>query len=195
MPPYKAAYLALLRQLHNAGVTDINGHLIYAISDDEYAETDKWLTAVGLTAVVNQAAKAHLADGGSSVDKTLDTVADKFIEVWEAEAGLKTLGQAVADLIVFRQDEGVEVEMSVDEWNEFASTASWYRARNKADELLVNPVWNPELAKTPEGYYQIQGGVQYAIAKSLAVAPFADLLWMETKTAELEDAQIGRAHV
>src|SRR6202011_3901105 len=45
-----------------------------------------------------------------------------------------------------------------------------------------------ELPKTPEGFYQIQSGIDYAIARSLAVAPFADLLWMETKTADLEDA-------
>ena len=189
VPPYKSAYLALLRQLHNAGVTDINGHQIYAISDAEYAETDAWLTEVGLSAVVNQAAKAHLANPDASVDKTLDTVADKFIEVWEGLAGLTTLGQAVADLIVFSEDEGVEVEMSVDEWNEFAKTASWYTTRKQAAELGVNPIWEPDLAKTPEGYYQIQGGVSYAIAKSLAVAPFADLLWMETKTADLEEAR------
>jgi isocitrate lyase len=49
--------------------------------------------------------------------------------------------------------------------------------------------WDCELPKTPEGFYQIQGGIDYAIAKSLATAPFADLLRMETKTAELEDAQ------
>ena len=49
--------------------------------------------------------------------------------------------------------------------------------------------WDPEPAKTPEGYYQIQGGVPYAIVKSLAAAPFADLLWMETKTADLADAR------
>ena len=49
--------------------------------------------------------------------------------------------------------------------------------------------WEPELATTPEGYYQVQGGIPYAIAKSLAAAPFADLLWMETKTADLEDAR------
>jgi isocitrate lyase len=49
--------------------------------------------------------------------------------------------------------------------------------------------WDCELPKTPEGFYQIQGGIEYAIAKSLAVAPFADLLWMETKTADLEDAR------
>jgi isocitrate lyase len=188
-PPYKSAYLALLRQLHNAGLTDINGHQIYAISDDEYAETDTWLTAVGLTGAVNQAAKAHMANPDASVDKTLDAVTDKFIEAWERQAGLMTLGQAVAELIVFSEDEGADVEMSLDEWDEFAKTASWFAIRKKARELGVDPIWEPDLAKTPEGYYQIQGGVPYAIAKSLAVAPFADVLWMETKTADLEEAR------
>src|SRR5205814_7868037 len=41
----------------------------------------------------------------------------------------------------------------------------------------------------PEGYYQVQGGIDYAIAKSLAAASFADILWMETKTADLADAR------
>jgi isocitrate lyase len=31
--------------------------------------------------------------------------------------------------------------------------------------------------------------LQYGIARSLAVAPFADILWMETKTANLEEAR------
>ena len=34
----------------------------------------------------------------------------------------------------------------------------------------------------------MRGGIPYAIAKSLAAAPFADILWMETKTADLADA-------
>ena len=67
VPPYKSAYLALLRQLHTAGVTDINGHLIYAISDDEYAENDAWLARVGLIKVVEEAAKAHLSNPDASV--------------------------------------------------------------------------------------------------------------------------------
>ena len=53
----------------------------------------------------------------------------------------------------------------------------------------INIIWDCELPKTPEGYYQIQGGIEYAIAKSLAVAPFADIIWMETKTADLADAK------
>ncbi len=53
----------------------------------------------------------------------------------------------------------------------------------------IHVIWDCELPKTPEGYYQISGGIDYAIAKSLAVAPFADILWMETKTADLADAR------
>ena len=41
----------------------------------------------------------------------------------------------------------------------------------------------------PGGLLPGPGRDPYAIAKSLAAAPFADLLWMETKTANLEDAR------
>lgn len=40
-----------------------------------------------------------------------------------------------------------------------------------------------------EGYFYIQGGTEYAIQRGLAYAPYADLLWMETSTPDLEQAQ------
>ena len=55
--------------------------------------------------------------------------------------------------------------------------------------MEIDVSWNCDLAKTPDGYYQVRGGLEYAIAKSLAAAPFADLLWMETKTAHLPEAK------
>src|SRR5271166_4135059 len=79
--------------------------------------------------------------------------------------------------------------MTAAEWREFAERAPLYNARKKARELGADPGWDYEPAKTPEGYYQIRGGIPYAIAKSLAAAPFADILWMETKTADLVDAR------
>ncbi len=79
--------------------------------------------------------------------------------------------------------------MSAADWRKFAATAPMYTAREKAKELGADVAWDPERAKTPEGYYQIRGGIPYAIAKSLAAAPFADILWMETKTADLADAK------
>ena len=88
-------------------------------------------------------------------------------------------------MIAFRSGEGERFDMSTEEWNGFARHASFYEAREKARSMGLNIIWDAESPKTPEGYYQIQGGLDYAIAKSLGVAPFADILWMETKSADL----------
>jgi len=86
-------------------------------------------------------------------------------------------------------EEGERFEMSVEAWRTFARGASYAAAREKAAAMGIRIIWDCELPKTPEGYYQIQSGIDYAIAKSLAAAPFADILWMETKTADLDDAR------
>ena len=45
--------------------------------------------------------------------------------------------------------------------------------------------------RTPEGFFRIRPGMgkQYAIARSLAYAPYADLLWWETSDPDLNDAR------
>ncbi|MBL6454188.1 isocitrate lyase [Belnapia sp. T6] len=45
--------------------------------------------------------------------------------------------------------------------------------------------------RTPEGFFRIKPGMgkQYAIARSLAYAPYADLLWWETSDPDLQDAR------
>ena len=185
VPSYKVGYLAVMRRLQAVGMSEINGHLLYAVADDEYATADAWLDRVGMLGTIDEVA----SDPNASAETGLDAVADRFIEAWQAEAGLKTYGQAVADAMAFRADEGTEPDMRVDEWLAFAATASWQVARARARGMGLDPTWNADLAKTPEGYYQVEGGIPYAIAKSLAAAPFADLLWMETKTADLDDAR------
>jgi isocitrate lyase len=128
------------------------------------------------------------ADGGA-IDELLDTIETRYSEAWQAEAGLKTFGDAVADLIELRTGEGERFDMTLGEWRTFARGAAHSEVRERAHSLGIRVDWDPELPKTPEGYYQVQGGIDYAIAKSIAAAPFADLLWMETKTANLEDAR------
>ncbi len=188
VPSYKVAYLAAMRRLHRSGVEDLVGHRLYAVSDAEYAEADAWLERSGLAATIDEVARGH-ADGNGTVDQALDAVADRFIDAWESGARLKTLGEAVADVMRFRADEGVQLEMTVDEWQAFAATASWRSARAVAQRMGLDVTWDPDLVRTPEGYYQVRGGIPYAIAKSLAAAPYADILWMETKTADLADAR------
>jgi isocitrate lyase len=103
---------------------------------------------------------------------------------------MKTYSEAVADVMVFHIDEGAELPMTVEEWYAFAKNSSFVEAREKARTMGFNIIWNCDISRTPEGYYQVKGGMSYAISKSLAVAPFADLIWMETKTANLHEAKI-----
>lgn len=189
VPPYKSCFLAMVRRFYDSGVTELNGHLLYALPEGEYAVADAWLDKHGIGAAVSEAATAWLDGRKGSLDALFDKVESQFVEAWQDDAGLETYGDAVAELLKFREGEGESLEMSVADWNAFAKTASLYAAREKARALGIDAAWDCERGKTPEGYYQVRGGIPYAIAKSLAAAPFADLLWMETKTADLADAK------
>src|ERR1700731_3834565 len=43
--------------------------------------------------------------------------------------------------------------------------------------------------RTAEGFYQFRGGIDAAIARGLAYAPYADMLWCETSTPDLGEAR------
>src|SRR5437660_8026555 len=43
--------------------------------------------------------------------------------------------------------------------------------------------------RTPEGFFEIRGGLESAIARGLAYAPYADLIWCETSEPNLEEAR------
>ncbi|WP_084244607.1 isocitrate lyase [Planomicrobium okeanokoites] len=43
--------------------------------------------------------------------------------------------------------------------------------------------------RTPEGFYRTNPGIDQAIARGLAYAPYADLVWCETSHPNLEEAQ------
>ena len=189
VPTYKAGFVALMRRIHRQGLAELNGHLLYAISDDELGAADAWLDRTGLSAQIADAVASFHQKPDASVDALFDRVASRFLEIWELEAGLETYGDAVAEVLEFRASEGETLEIGVEEWRRFARSASYPDARRKARALGVNIGWDFEHAQTPEGYYQVRGGIEYAIAKSLAVAPFADILWMETATADLGHAR------
>jgi isocitrate lyase len=189
LPSYKASYLALLKRFHDLGIGEINGHLLYAVSEEEYAAADAWLGRTGLARLVAESVAAHRQAPDELVDAMFDLAASRLLERWETEAGLETYGEAVAEALEFRAGEGEPLAMSVEDWRRFARRASHYAARRKAKSLGADVIWDCEHAKTPEGYYQVRGSIAYAIAKSLAAAPFADLLWMETATANLDDAR------
>jgi isocitrate lyase len=189
VPSCKVASLAILKRLHDLGVREVNGHLLYRIPESAYEEAFAWFERVGFMPEIKDAAEIHAAGGDSDVDAVLDKLTGKLFETWQVEAGLKTYGEAVADAMVFHTDEGLSFEMTIDEWLDWSSRVSFHEAREKARSMGVNIIWDYELPRTPEGFYPIQGGIEYAISRSLDVAPFADIVWMETKTADLRDAK------
>jgi isocitrate lyase len=148
LPPFRVGFLAILRLLHDAGLHDVRGHLLFAVPDEDHGAAVAWLERVGLRDEVDAAARDATPDGAARAIERLDA---RYSSVWQAEAGLATHAEAV--------ERGVEAD------------------------------WDPEWPRTPDGYYRVRGGIDYAIARSLAAAPFADVLWMETKTADLADAR------
>jgi isocitrate lyase len=53
--------------------------------------------------------------------------------------------------------------------------------------------------RTAEGFFRMTGGLEVAIARAIAYAPYADVLWCETSTPDLADAErfadeVHRAH-
>jgi malate synthase A len=56
----------------------------------------------------------------------------------------------------------------------------------------VDPYDAPFIEKgerTPEGFYRMRAGIEAAIARGLAYAPYADLVWCETQTPDLHEAK------
>ena len=55
----------------------------------------------------------------------------------------------------------------------------------------VDPYDHPFLTgeRTPEGFFRMRGGLDAAIARGLAYAPYADLIWCETSEPNLDEAR------
>jgi isocitrate lyase len=43
--------------------------------------------------------------------------------------------------------------------------------------------------RTPEGFFRVKPGIEAPIARSLAYAPYADVLWFETATPDMDEAR------
>ncbi|HSN57441.1 MAG TPA: isocitrate lyase, partial [Candidatus Sulfomarinibacteraceae bacterium] len=190
IPSWKVTYLAILKRFHEMGVEEINGHLLYDIDDRSWAKAEAWLDHIGVFGFMRDLVEAHRGDRLKPIESMLDQAVNRFADLWEAAAGVKTFGRAVADAMSFALEQGQDFDLSIDQWLEWSSHASWQEARARAADMGLEVTWDPEPARTPEGYYPVQGGIPYAVAKSLAVAPYCDIIWMETKTANLHEARI-----
>src|SRR5215831_859081 len=156
LPTYKIGYLAILKLLAESGVEDARGHLLFKVSAAEYEEATAWLARSGVMQVIEANLKDLRAAAGSAsaLEPLLDKIETRYADAWQAEANLATYPNAVASVIRFRSDEGERFDMTPDEWLAFANRTSLPAARARAKAMGINIIWDCEMAKTPEGYYQ-----------------------------------------
>jgi isocitrate lyase len=188
-PSYKLVTLALMRVFYGAGHEMLNGFKLYRVTAAEYRAAYDGLNATGLRERAQAAAEEVAGEPEPRVEEAYDRIVSAMVERWEADAGVMTIGEAVLAGLRTQEEDGSDIAISAEEWTEFAKTASFWSVREKARELGIDFYWDAEVARTPEGFYQVRGGLEYGIRKSLSVAPYADIIWMETASADIHEAQ------
>jgi len=107
---------------------------------------------------------------------------------WDKRAGTMTYPEAVEQAIMSSSKPNKEAILSL--WKTKCLSMSLPKLKALAKELGMPPVhfcW--EKARTIEGYYRLRSCVELCIARAHAYAPYADLIWMETKKPGMEQAR------
>ncbi|KAL2645000.1 hypothetical protein R1flu_012587 [Riccia fluitans] len=110
---------------------------------------------------------------------------------WVASARVRSFAETVSDEIIGLLDiSEAERNKRLRTWFERVNHLSLSDARALAAKLGVEDVfWDWDLPRTREGYYRYHGGIEGAIARGIAFAQYADLLWMETATPDYKQAR------
>ncbi|MEM7298459.1 MAG: isocitrate lyase/phosphoenolpyruvate mutase family protein, partial [Bacteroidota bacterium] len=192
VPSYKETILTLHAMMNEAGIHAF-GHELYGqqvISQ----KAKNWLAENGIHELIEGKLQDLELDQAHTFEGAFDSILNEVVKKWEAVAGVKTISEAAIEKVEQCFEEGNCEEETISmgllqNWRSAIKTMSIREVHEFLGSLGLDLHWDCELMRSPEGYYQIKGGIPFAIAKSLAVTPFADILWMETKTADLEDAR------
>ncbi len=149
IPSYKGCFLAIVRRFYELGVKELNGHLLYALADGEYAFANAWLERQGILGLVSDAVNTWRDNGQKSIDDLFDQVESRFVAAWEDDAGLMTYSDAVAEVLAFGESEDEPASMSPEEWRQFAARTSHYAAREKAQGAGHRPALGPRAGEEP----------------------------------------------
>lgn len=126
----------------------------------------------------------HSAEQAGKSGPELQAIED----AWMKEAHLKLFHEAVTDTI----NAGVHIDKQamVQDFLEQTKGKSNTEARAIAKRLTgVDVYFDWDAARTREGYYRYQGGAQCAVNRAVAYAPYADMIWMESKLPDYTQAK------
>lgn len=192
VPTYKETILTLHATLREKGVP-VQGHELYSSKAVSQRAKD-WLETNKINDYIDQKIELLVEDEAFTFEKSFDEILNHVVKTWEEDAKVMTISEAAIDLVELCFAEGNCDEETINmgllkNWRDAVKAMSIKEVFDFVFSLGLDLEWDCEIMRSPEGYYQIRGGIPFAIQKSLAVAPFADILWMETKTADLEDAR------
>mmetsp|Transcript_198 Transcript_198/g.271 ORF Transcript_198/g.271 Transcript_198/m.271 type:complete len:575 (-) Transcript_198:209-1933(-) len=144
---------------------------------------------LGVTTPGSPSLSDALAEARRHGNKNLEQVS----KTWTNQARLMTFSDAVLSKIK---------SINVSEWKKQSMTQQWIasdpnslsnaESRRVADSIFghKNAVYfDWEKCRVREGYYQTKPGIEYCIQRAKAYAPYADLIWMETKIPSIPDAR------
>jgi len=122
----------------------------------------------------------HAFITGSTVEGSpsmIEASSAGFGKDWSRLAGEMTYPDAVAKAL-----EAAGKSDKVAEWTQKTHNngMSLDEMRKMANDLGVNPFFDWEKARAPEGYYRIKGCDKFCAQRAKAFAKHADLIWMET---------------
>ncbi|KAJ3749309.1 isocitrate lyase icl [Lentinula detonsa] len=124
------------------------------------------------------------AERAGKVGDELQAIEDN----WKAAANLQLFSTTLAQAL---RKEGKN-DATIQNFEARVAKSSYLDAvviAQKEFGLRSVPYWDWDSPRTHEGYYRYQGGTECAIHRAIAFAPYADLLWMETKKPILSQAQ------
>ena len=102
-------------------------------------------------------------------------------EEWMKKANVQLFSTTLANAI---RAQTSATPITLDRFKARVAQVSYAKAVEIAKKefgLKNVPFWDWDAPRTREGYYRYQGGTQCAVHRAIAYAPYADLLWMETK--------------
>lgn len=115
----------------------------------------------------------------------------KIEDDWVAKAGLKLFHEAVIDEI--KNGNYANKDRLIHQFTSKVgplTNTSNTRARALAKKLLSKDIYfDWDAARVREGYYRYNGGTECAINRGRAYAPYADLIWMESKLPDYAQAK------
>lgn len=111
---------------------------------------------------------------------------------WNKKANVQKFNEAVADSI--KNESSIkDKEAAIAKFNSIVTPLSHHSledAQKVAKDILGYKIYfNWDKPRVREGYYRYQGGTQCAVNRAREYAPYADMVWMETKLPIFDQAK------